>query len=307
MKRGNVASKRSPNTMMPPTHHTQPTLACHQAGSFRNPTRTRLNWVLLMLIASLKLAVLTALLLIAFPSFASASAAATPTRDQVIMVYGDSLSAAYGINPSEGWVSLMERALQGGSTSNGMGAGGARKVRIVNASISGETTSGGANRIRTDLTRHKPTIVVLALGANDGLRGLAVKEMRANLVKMLDAIRDAGARAILVGIQIPPNYGLDYAASFRETFAQLARERRLPLVPFLLDGIAEDLTNFQADRLHPTAAAQPRILRNVLPVVEQTLGAPAMAGRTSPPSGQPNVSPNAQRSAPAPSPAPKAT
>jgi acyl-CoA thioesterase-1 len=261
-----------------------------------------------MLIASLKSAVLTALFLFAFPSLASASAAAAPTRDQVIMVYGDSLSAAYGINPNEGWVSLMERALQNGSSGNGGGtAASTRKVRIVNASISGETTSGGANRIRTDLARHKPTIVVLALGANDGLRGLAVKEMRANLVKILDAIRDAGARAILVGIQIPPNYGLNYAASFRDTFAQLARERRLPLVPFLLDGIAEDLANFQPDRLHPTAAAQPRILRNVLPVVQQTLVAPAVSGRASPPSGQPNVPPNAQRSTPTPSAAPKAT
>ncbi len=228
-----------------------------------------ISWGRLALIASLKLLVLTALCAVAFPDAARANPAPTADRPQIIMVYGDSLSAAYGLNPNEGWVSLMERSLQ---SQKGQPP---RNIRVVNASISGETTAGGANRIRNDLAKHKPNIVVLALGANDGLRGLAVKEMRANLVKMLDAIRDSGARAILVGIQIPPNYGIEYAASFRDTFAQLARERKLPLVPFLLDGIAEDLANFQADRLHPTAAAQPRILRNVLPAVEQTLSAGA--------------------------------
>jgi acyl-CoA thioesterase-1 len=175
------------------------------------------------------------------------------------MVYGDSLSAAYGINPAEGWVSLMAEKLKG------------RAVRIVNASISGETSAGGASRIGADLQRHKPDWVVLALGANDGLRGLPVAETRKNLLRMIDAARAANAQIILVGIQIPPNYGLDYARNFRDLFPALARERKLPFVPFLLEGIAEDLANFQADRLHPTAAAQPRILANVLPVVERQL------------------------------------
>lgn len=186
------------------------------------------------------------------------------------MVYGDSLSAAYGLNPAEGWVSLMAAQLK------------TRNVSVVNASISGETTAGGAARIKADLARHRPTLVVLALGANDGLRGLAVAEMRTNLTRMLDAIRASGARAVLVGIQIPPNYGIDYARQFRETFSTLATTQKLPLVPFLLDGIAEDLANFQADRLHPTAAAQSRILKNVLPVVEKTLPATSPAASPAP-------------------------
>ncbi len=178
------------------------------------------------------------------------------------MVYGDSLSAAYGIQPNEGWVSLLEARLA------------TNKIAVVNASISGETTSGGANRINTDLSRHQPTIVLLALGANDGLRGLPITEMRRNLNLMLAAIRKANARAVLIGIQIPPNYGIDYSNQFKDTFVILAREQKLPLVPFLLDGIADQFENFQADRLHPTAAAQPRILKNVLTIVEPLLKAP---------------------------------
>jgi acyl-CoA thioesterase I len=191
---------------------------------------------------------------VAFPA-----AAKTALPPQKIMVYGDSLAAAYGINPSQGWVSLMEGKLKMHNTV------------VINASISGETTTGGASRIKTDLAKHKPTIVLVALGANDGLRGLPVAEMRKNLVKMLDEIKRANARAIIVGIQIPPNYGIDYTNQFKQTFANLAHERKLPLVPFLLDGIAENLDNFQPDRLHPTAAAQPRILANVLPIVERSL------------------------------------
>jgi acyl-CoA thioesterase I len=206
-------------------------------------------------------AILTLAAAMAFPTSAQAEAKkATPAaKTTKIMVYGDSLSAAYGINPKDGWVSLMEVALKN------------RRVEVVNASISGETSTGGAARIQTDLARHKPDLVLLALGANDGLRGLPVTEMRKNLVTMLDAIRNANAKAIVVGIQIPPNYGLDYANQFKAAFPALARERQLLLVPFLLDGIAESLDYFQADRLHPTAAAQPRILKNVLPVVERAL------------------------------------
>lgn len=272
-KRGNVASENMINPHTP----SQSTYPLPGANPYARLTPSSISWRRLALIASLKSMLLLALCWFAFPDVARANPTAVPERAQVIMVFGDSLSAAYGINPNEGWVSLMERSLQG------QPGQAPRSVRVVNASISGETTAGGANRIRNDLAKHKPNIVVLALGANDGLRGLAVREMRANLVKMLDAIRDAGARAILVGIQIPPNYGLDYAASFRDTFGQLARERKLPLVPFLLEGLAEDLANFQPDRLHPTAAAQPRILRNVLPVVERTLGTSAPVNKSAAP------------------------
>ncbi len=195
-------------------------------------------------------------------------AAATATAKSTVMVFGDSLSAGYGLRPDEGWVSLMQRELA------------PHGVNVVNASISGETTSGGVSRIKADLARHKPTAVVVALGANDGLRGLAVTEMRRNLETILNDISRAGARAILVGIQIPPNYGIQYAEDFKAVFPKIAAERKLPLVPFLLDGIAENLDNFQADRLHPTAAAQPRILKNVLPAVQKLVKPRATSPQT---------------------------
>ena len=175
------------------------------------------------------------------------------------MVFGDSLSAAYGISPSEGWVALLENQLK------------PRGISVVNASISGETSGGGLSRIRTDLARQKPTIVLVALGANDGLRGLPVAATRKNLDSIIKAIRAANARAVLIGIQIPPNFGIDYAANFRDMYASLAKQYRLALVPFLLEGVAEKLELFQADRLHPIAAAQPAILKNVMPAIEQTL------------------------------------
>ncbi len=201
---------------------------------------------------------LTLALGIAFPPLAVTATQNTPSATKV-MVYGDSLSAAYNLSASQGWVALMETKLK------------ASNVAVVNASISGETTSGGLSRLRADLNRHHPNIVVLALGANDGLRGLPLSETRKNIISMIDLIQKANARAVLVGIQIPPNYGLDYATDFKNLYLLLAKEKKLPLVPFLLDGIADKLENFQADRLHPTAEAQPRIVQNVLPVVENVV------------------------------------
>ena len=196
----------------------------------------------------------------AFPAMAKVSAVnpSTPKQER-IMVFGDSLSAAYGINPAAGWVSLMAGQLK------------TRGVEVVNASISGETTSGGAARIKADLKNQKPTLVLLALGANDGLRGLPVAAMKKNLETIIVASRAAGARVVMIGIQIPPNYGIEYADSFRATYSALAVQYKLLLVPFLLDGIADKLELFQADRMHPAAIAQPRILKNVMPVVEQAL------------------------------------
>jgi acyl-CoA thioesterase-1 len=196
------------------------------------------------------------LALVIVPLFGAAQAATVHER---IMVFGDSLSAAYGIEPKQGWVSLLAENLK------------SRGVEVVNASISGETTRGGLGRIRTDLNRISPTIVVLALGANDGLRGLPVEETKKNLEGIIQACRTAGARVVLVGIQIPPNYGLDYAAQFRDLYPLLAARQKLPFTPFLLEGIADKLELFQADRLHPTAAAQPRIVENVRPAVWQAL------------------------------------
>ena len=203
----------------------------------------------------------TALMLATGAAFAASAkqAEGSHAAAERIMVFGDSLSAAYGLNPAEGWVSLMETALKN------------RGVSVVNASISGETTRGGLIRIQGDLQRQKPTIVLIALGANDALRGLPVAATKKNLDAIITAVRAAKARPVIIGIQIPPNYGFDYTQSFSAIFPALAKQYKLPLVPFLLEGIGEKLELFQADRLHPIAAAQPKILDNVMPAVEQAL------------------------------------
>jgi acyl-CoA thioesterase-1 len=143
--------------------------------------------------------------------------------------------------------------------------------RVVNASVSGETTSGGLNRLGEDLRRHKPSVVVIELGANDALRGLPVAAMRKNLEEMVRLVRQARAEPVLVGMMIPPNYGIDYAAQFRDMYAPLAKKSGAALVPFLLEGIADKPDLFQADQLHPTAAAEPRIADNVWRVLEPML------------------------------------
>ena len=209
------------------------------------------------------IAALTMLLAAAFPIRAKESA---NTRERV-MIYGDSLSAAYGINAKDGWVALMEAKLR------------PQGIAVVNASISGETSRGGLNRIKADLARLSPTIVVLALGANDGLRGLPNAETRKNLEAIIKEARAASARVVLVGIQIPPNYGLDYTQQFRDMYADLAVKYKLPFVPFLLEGVADKLEFFQADRLHPTAAAQLKILDNVSPAIWQAIAKTSAASR----------------------------
>ena len=200
-------------------------------------------------------ALVTMLIVVAFPASAKEAA-----RNERIMVFGDSLSAAYGINVKDGWVALLETKLR------------PQGIAVLNASISGETTRGGLSRIKADLARLNPTIVVLALGANDGLRGLPNTDTRKNLEAMIAAARTFGARVVLVGIQIPPNYGLEYAQQFRDMYAELAAKHKLAFVPFLLEGIADKLELFQGDRLHPTAVAQAKILDNVTPAVMQAAG-----------------------------------
>ena len=171
-----------------------------------------------------------------------------------VLVFGDSLSAGYGIRVQDAWPALLADRLTRER----------RDYTVVNLSISGETTAGGRSRLPAALAKHKPAIVVLALGANDGLRGLPVPEMKANLGFMIDEARRTGAKPMLVGMRMPPNYG-PYADAFHAAFAQLAREKKVPLVPFLLDGIAGDARWFLPDGLHPTREAQPRLLDNVWP------------------------------------------
>lgn len=141
----------------------------------------------------------------------------------------------------------------------------------MNASISGETTAGGLRRLPEDLKRHKPSVVVIALGANDGLRGQPVSATRANLEQMIRLARQARAEPVLVGLMIPPNYGIEYAREFRDMYPDLAKRHKIALVPFLLEGVAEKREFFQPDQLHPTAEAQPKILDNVWPVLTPVL------------------------------------
>jgi len=170
-----------------------------------------------------------------------------------ILIYGDSLSAAYGLSQDAGWASLLQARLNQSK----------RDYTVQNASISGETTSGGATRIEQSLKAHHPKVVVLALGANDGLRGLPLEQMRANLAQMVRASQKAKCRVLLIGMRMPPNYGEPYTRQFQQTYVELAREFKTALVPFLLEGMAERRDLFQADNIHPTAQAQPMLMENV--------------------------------------------
>ena len=195
----------------------------------------------------LVLLVFTAL---AMPVFAQATATKAP---RTVLVMGDSLSAAYGLGASQGWVALVADRIS--KTQPGW--------RVVNASISGETTAGGAGRIAAELKRHRPAVVVIELGANDGLRGLPLAQTRANLEKMIKASQAAGAKVLLVGMRMPPNYGRDYTQGFERNFAELSKQHKTAFLPFLLEPIATDRNAFQADNLHPVATAQPRLRDHV--------------------------------------------
>jgi acyl-CoA thioesterase I len=189
--------------------------------------------------------------LLFFMFLVAAAAYAAPQKS--ILVVGDSLSAAYGIAQSRGWVALLAERL-----------GRERPdYSVVNASVSGDTTAGGRARIKSALERHKPAVVVIELGGNDGLRGLPVAQMKDNLSAMVQAVRAAGARVLLVGMKIPPNYGPDYADAFETAFQEVAKAHKVALVPFFLEGFAEDPKMFQEDRIHPTEAAQPLMLERV--------------------------------------------
>lgn len=177
--------------------------------------------------------------------------------EPTVLVFGDSLSAAYGIPREDGWVTLLQQQLEQQSL----------KHQVINASISGETTSGGLSRLKQLLSQYQPDLVLIQLGANDGLRGLPVSDMRRNLAAMIELAQQSGAKVALIGILIPPNYGPRYTQEFRETYTVLAKQYKLPLVPFLLEGVAGKTDLMQDDGLHPTSAAQPLVLNNVWKVL----------------------------------------
>jgi acyl-CoA thioesterase-1 len=173
--------------------------------------------------------------------------------EKSILVVGDSLSAAYGLAPSQGWVSLLAERLKRERLD----------YSVVNASLSGDTTAGGRARIGELLAKYRPAVMILELGGNDGLRGLPIAQMKANLGTIIERAKKAGARVLLVGMRMPPNYGPDYTQAFENAFADTAKRYRVPLAPFILEGFGDKPEYFQADRIHPTAEAQPLITERV--------------------------------------------
>lgn len=194
---------------------------------------------------------------------APAAMAQTPApKGETILVVGDSLSAEYGLKRGTGWVPLLEKQL----------ASEKKTAKVVNASISGDTTSGGSSRLPALLAQHKPAVVVIELGGNDALRGLPLDMTEKNLVTMTQASKKAGARVLLVGMQVPPNYGGAYAATFSGLFGKIAKAEKVALVPFFLKGIADaadPVANFQADRIHPNEQSQAKMLANVWPELKK--------------------------------------
>jgi len=180
---------------------------------------------------------------------------------RTILVVGDSLSASYGIDVESGWVARLQQRLEEHKLN----------YKVINASISGDTTANGRVRLPRALAQHEPAVVVLELGGNDGLRGLPLEEMKRNLAAMIEESKKSGAEVVLIGIRLPPNYGPRYNERFRAVYEDLAARYRLPLVPFLLDGVYEQDGLMQPDGIHPTAAAQARMLDNVWPKLRPVL------------------------------------
>jgi len=195
------------------------------------------------------------------------SVAAAAPLAPTILVVGDSISAGYGLPPDSGWTTLLQQRL----------AAEKYPYRVVNASLSGDTTAGGRARLDRLLAQQRPAITVIELGGNDGLRGGSLDAMRANLDAMIVAAQKTGSRVLLVGMQLPPNYGPAYVRRFDATFAEVAKARHVALVPFLFEGFGDDYALFQADQIHPVVAAQPRLLDNVWRELQPLLGATGKA------------------------------
>lgn len=217
-------------------------------AAWRRRLQCAVGWVVLALAASLH----------AQPAPARAAAAAA---QRTVLVMGDSLSAAYGLSAEQGWVALIDARTRQRHPG----------WRVVNASISGETSAGGAARIVDAVRRHRPDVVVIALGANDGLRGLPVAQTRINLARMVGAAHGAGAEVLLIGMRMPPNLGAEYTRAFEDTYRLLSQRFDTALLPFLLEPIALDRAAYQADNLHPIAAAQPKLRDHVWPALAPLL------------------------------------
>jgi acyl-CoA thioesterase-1 len=196
--------------------------------------------------------------------FAALAASAYAAVAPVVLVLGDSISAGYGLPAETGWTTLLQQRLVAEHYPH----------RVVNASISGDTTAGGRARLDALLAKHHPAVTVIELGGNDGLRGGSLDALQANLVAMTAAAQKSGARVLIVGLRLPPNYGPAYVRRFETIYADVARERKAALVPFLFEGFAEDNAMFQPDRIHPVSAAQARLLDNVWRELKPLLGQP---------------------------------
>lgn len=186
------------------------------------------------------------------------NAYAEETKSVKLLVWGDSLSAAYGIPVEQGWVHLLQQQL-------------GKQVTVINASVSGETTEGGLTRLPAALEQYQPQVMLLELGANDGLRGINTEVTQSNLNKMIQMAQQYDTKVVVLGIKIPPNYGVAYTTRFEQVFADLAQQYSLGFVPFILEGIATDYDLMQADGLHPNAKAQPILLQNIMPTLEKVL------------------------------------
>ncbi|KAF0865484.1 arylesterase [Pseudomonas sp. LD120] len=178
-----------------------------------------------------------------------------------ILIVGDSISAAFGLDTRQGWVALLEQRLKDQGFDD----------KVINASVSGDTSAGGRARLPALLVEHKPQVVILELGGNDGLRGQPPQQLQQNLASMIDSAQTVGAKVLLLGMQLPPNYGVRYTQAFAQVYGQLAHDKKVALVPFFLEGIGGHPELMQADGLHPTAAAQEKLLENVWPTLKPLL------------------------------------
>ncbi|MBH3361101.1 MULTISPECIES: arylesterase [Pseudomonas] len=178
-----------------------------------------------------------------------------------LLVVGDSISAGFGLDSRQGWVSLLQQRLKEEGYTD----------QVVNASISGDTSAGGQARLPALLAAHKPSLVVLELGGNDGLRGLPPQQLQQNLASMVDQAREAGAKVVLLGMRLPPNYGVRYTSAFAQVYERLSIQKQVPLVPFFLEGVGGVPQMMQADGIHPTVGAQPRLLENAWPAIKPLL------------------------------------